>query len=162
MILSAFTVHSRKPFSSNAKGEKPPFPLSSPNSSQILPEPDPSLHHEPRMGMGQPGCRVATVSAQRALWWPSTRTDGRLCPRSLTQAGLISTAANPAELLQRQGARRSPWRFPFFFFFVLHRCKNLTSILEIHLYLSFQVESSVVLAWEHQPINPGWGFFAPY
>lgn len=44
----------------------------------------------------------------------------------------IYTAANPDELHQREGARRSPWHFPF-----LHRCKNLTPILETHLPLNF-------------------------
>lgn len=31
-----------------------------------------------------------------------------------SSGALIYTAANPAELLQREGARRSPWHFPFF------------------------------------------------
>lgn len=66
MILSASTVHLCKPFSSNTKGEKPLFPLSSPNSSRTLPELDPLPRHESWTGMGQPGCRAATMSAPRS------------------------------------------------------------------------------------------------
>lgn len=72
-------------------------------------------------------------------------------PREPDSSGaLIYTAANPDELHQREGARHSPWHFPF-----LHRCKNLTPILEIRLYLNFQAKSSKFLACEHHLMNPG-------
>ena len=70
-----------------------------------------------------------------------------------SSGALIYTAANPDELHQREGVRRSPWHFPF-----LHRCKNLTPILVIHLYPSFQAQRSTFLACEHQLMNAGWGF----
>lgn len=92
---------------------------------------------------------MATVSAERSALiaeHPGRRAASPWEPDS--SRALIYTAANPDELLRREGARRSPWHFPL--------C--VTPILEIHLYLSFQVESSVFLACEHQLMNPGWGF----
>ena len=97
---------------------------------------------------------MATVAAESSTLMaehPGRRAPSPREPDS--SRALIYTAANPDELLRREAARRSPWHFPF-----LHRCKNLTLILEIHLSLSFQTESSAFLACEHQLMNPGWGF----
>lgn len=58
---------------------------------------------------------MATVCVDRSTLMAKHPGRRVALPREPDSSGaLIYTAANPDELHQREGVRRSPWRFPFF------------------------------------------------